>query len=49
MGFMYGAYIRTMNNWRPPIHSELTPMMFNMGLTHLGSEASKYYEREKGN
>ena len=28
------------NIWRPPTLSELTPMMFNMGLTHLGSEAS---------
>ena len=23
--------------WRPPSLSELTPMIFNMGLTHLGS------------
>ena len=22
--------------WRPPSLSELTPMLFNMGLTHLG-------------
>ena len=28
--------------WMPPSLSELTPMIFNMGLTHLGSEASKY-------
>ena len=28
--------------WRPPSLSELTPMIFDMGLTHLGSEASKY-------
>ena len=27
-------------NWRPPSLSELTPMLFNTGLTHLGSEAS---------
>ena len=27
--------------WGPPILSELTPMVFNTGLTHLGSEASK--------
>ena len=26
--------------WRPPSLSELTPMILNMGLTHLGSEAS---------
>ena len=25
---------------RPPSLSELTPMIFNTGLTHLGSEAS---------
>ena len=30
------------NKWRPPSLSELTPMIFNTGLTHLGSEASKY-------
>ena len=28
--------------WRPPSLSELTPIVFNMGFTHLGSEASKY-------
>ena len=28
------------NIWRPPSLSELTPMISNMGLTHLGSEAS---------
>ena len=27
-------------NWRLPSLSELTPMMFNMGLPHLGSDAS---------
>ena len=27
--------------WRPPSLSELTSMVFNMRLTHLGSEASK--------
>ena len=36
--------------WRPSSLSELTPIMFNMGLTHLGSEASicdiKYYKYE---
>ena len=26
--------------WRPSSLSELTPMIFNMGLTHLGSKAS---------
>ena len=26
--------------WRPPSQSELTPMIFNIGLTHSGSEAS---------
>ena len=29
-----------MITWRPPSLSELTPMIFNMRLTHLGSEAS---------
>ena len=28
--------------WRHPSLSELTPMLFNTGLTHLGLEASKY-------
>ena len=27
--------------WRPPSLSESTPMISNIGLTHLGSEASK--------
>ena len=27
-------------NWRPLSLSELTPMLFNTGLTYLGSEAS---------
>ena len=27
--------------WRPSSQSELTPMIFETGLTHLGSEASK--------
>ena len=26
--------------WRPPSLSKLTPIIFNTGLTHLGSEAS---------
>ena len=26
--------------WRPPSLSGLTPMIFNMGLTHLASEGS---------
>ena len=30
--------------WRPPNLSELTPMIFNTGLTHLSLEASKYTE-----
>ena len=29
-------------NWRSPSLSELTPMIFNTGLTHLDSEASNY-------
>ena len=28
------------DKWRPPSLSELTPMLFNTGLIHLGSEAS---------
>ena len=29
------------NKWRPLSLSELTPMVVNTGLTHLGLEASK--------
>ena len=29
--------------WRPPSLSELISMVFNTGLTHLGSEASIWY------
>ena len=29
-------------NWRPPSLSELTPMIFNMGLAHLGSQVFNY-------
>ena len=29
--------------WRPPSPSELIPMIFIMGLIHLGSEISIYY------
>ena len=28
-------------NWKPPSQSELTPMIFNKGLTHLGSKVSR--------
>ena len=31
--------------WMPPSQSELTPILFNMGLTHLGSEAFKFREQ----
>ena len=30
------------NKWRPQSLIELTRMIFNKGLTHLGFEASKY-------
>ena len=30
------------DKWRPPRLSELTLLIFNTGLTHLSSEASKY-------
>ena len=32
--------INTDKIWRPPSLSGLTPIIFNRGLTHLGSEAS---------
>ena len=28
------------NNWRPPSLTKLTPVIFNIELTHLVSEAS---------
>ena len=34
-------YIRI--KWRPPSLSELTPMIFNLELTHLSSEVCKLY------
>ena len=32
--------IKVKVNWRSSSLSELTPILFNMGLTHLGFEAS---------
>ena len=29
--------------WRPPSLSDLTPIIFYMGLTHLASEISKWF------
>ena len=45
------------SKWEPPSHSELTIIydieltldIFNMELTHLGSEASKYYTKNTKN
>ena len=34
---------RNQIKWRPSSLSELTPMPFNMGLTHLGLDVSKCY------
>ena len=34
--------VSKVKNWRPPSLSELTPMIFNMGLTYLDSEALIY-------
>ena len=34
--------IKCKYKWRPQSLSELTPMIFNIVLTHLGSEASNY-------
>ena len=35
-----------LNNWRPTSLSELTPTIFNPGLTHLGWEASNSFHRK---
>ena len=35
-------YNNVIDKWRPPNQSKLTPMIFNMGLAHLGLETSKY-------
>ena len=46
--YEYGLEVIDVNltiKWRPPSLSELTPMVFNMGLTHFGSEASKSLNR----
>ena len=34
-------YILIMSKWRPPSLSELTPILFDLDLTRLGSESSK--------
>ena len=34
------------NKWTPPSLSELTPIILNMELTHLGLEASKSIAQE---
>ena len=34
-------------NWRTPILSELTPMLSNTGLTHLGFGTSTYERHYK--
>ena len=36
-------------NWRPPSLSELIPVIFNIGVTHLGSEATIYLCEIVGN
>ena len=39
----YSCIIPTLKiNWRPPSLSELTIMIFDMGLNNLGSEVSNY-------
>ena len=40
LNFDISSYI-----WSPPILSELTPILFNIDLTHLGSEV---YNRKYG-
>ena len=37
---IYNNLQAIMGYMEPPILSELTPMIFNTGITHLGSEAS---------
>ena len=34
-------YVKLYFIWKPPSLNELTPIIFNMELTHLGTEASK--------
>ena len=36
----YRIIILKIDNWRPTSLSKLAPMIFDMGLTHLGSEVS---------
>ena len=40
---IYSISTSLKNNWRPSSLGELTPMIFNMGLTHSGSEASNLF------
>ena len=35
------------DKWRPPSLSELTPYWIPLGLTHLGSEVSKWIKKYK--
>ena len=35
----FAIYLLTLAHWRAPSLSLLTPMAFNTGLTHFGSEA----------
>ena len=37
--FEWQRYFISKVNWKPPNLSEVTPIIINMGLTHLGSEA----------
>ena len=42
---VFHSLLTTMDNkWRPSSLSELTLIIFNTELTHLGSEASKSYD-----
>ena len=34
------SYTKSNDKWRPPSLSELIPMVFDTGLTHLGSDTS---------
>ena len=35
--------LKSNDKWRPPSLNEITPVILNMGLNYLGSEASKSF------
>ena len=49
MLFEIEIYIKSVFNWRPPSLNELTPIIFDTEMTHLGSEASNLTIKSRNN